>query len=180
MSSHAESAQARTEVPLGEKGPTSDVSSPSGSASSGPSRDDVLAGRVSTEESIEYYLQTYRDLVGFVPPRVQSRFDQLGETNPELLVSQEKVRNLITYTDALDQKTVQLVLFAILSVQLRDAARIHGAAAKRAGVTEDELQAVLDLAYLFGGTSVTNHGPAILEGVRKLEAKAEAIASGDE
>lgn len=144
------------------------------------SRDDVLSGKAGVEESIEYYLSTYRELVGFVPPRIQSRFDKLRETNPELLLAQEKTRNLISYTDQLDQKTVQLVLFAVLGVQLRDAARIHGAAAKRAGATEEQLQAVLDLAYLFGGTSITNHAPAILEGVRELEDKAAKIAGNQE
>ncbi|UBH07174.1 hypothetical protein K8P10_002685 [Leucobacter sp. Psy1] len=145
-----------------------------------PSRSDVLSGAATTEESIEYYLSTYRELVGFVPPRIQARFDNLRESNPELLLAQEKTRNLISYTDELDQQTVQLVLFAILSVQLRDAARIHGAAARRAGATEPQLQAVLDLAYLFGGTSITNHAPAILEGVRELMARADAAAGGEE
>lgn len=151
----------------------------SSTSETGASREEVLAGQASTEDSIEYYLSTYRELVGFVPPRIQARFDNLRSTNPELLLAQEKVRNLISYTDLLDQKTVQLVLFAILSVQLRDAARIHGAAARRAGATEEQLQAVLDLAYLFGGTSITNHAPAILEGVRELEARAAGLAEDD-
>lgn len=141
------------------------------------SRDDVLSGRTSTDDAINYYLQTYHELVGFVPPRIQARFDRLRRANPELLLAQEKVRNLISYTDVLDQKTVQLVLFAVLGVQLRDAARIHGAAAKRAGATDEELQAVLDLAYLFGGVSVTNHAPSIIDGVHELEAQAARIAA---
>lgn len=126
------------------------------------------------QAEIDRYLQTYREMAGFVPPRIQARFDRLGRTNPELLLAQEKVRNLITYTDALDQKTVQLILFAVLSVQLRDAAKIHGHAARRAGASWEELQAAIDLAYLFGGVSIANHAPSILEGVAELEAKAAA------
>lgn len=136
------------------------------------SRDEVLSGSASTEESIEFYLQSYRELVGFVPPRIQTRFDALRTQNPELLLAQERVRNLIAYPEVLDQKTVQLVLFGILGVQLRDAARIHGAAAKRAGATDEQLQAVLDLAYLFGGVSIANHAPAVIDGVHELEDKA--------
>jgi 4-carboxymuconolactone decarboxylase len=126
------------------------------------------------QAEIDRYLQTYREMAGFVPPRIQARFDRLSRTNPELLLAQEKVRNLITYTDALDQKTVQLILFAVLSVQLRDAAKIHGHAARRAGASWEELQATIDLAYLFGGVSIANHAPSILEGVAELEAAAAA------
>jgi 4-carboxymuconolactone decarboxylase len=126
------------------------------------------------QAEIDRYLQTYREMAGFVPPRIQARFDRLSRTNPELLLAQEKVRNLITYTDALDQKTVQLILFAVLSVQLRDAAKIHGHAARRAGASWEELQATIDLAYLFGGVSIANHAPSILEGIAELEAAAAA------
>jgi 4-carboxymuconolactone decarboxylase len=130
----------------------------------------------SAEQQVEIdrYLQTYREMAGFVPPRIQARFARLSRTNPELLLAQEKVRNLITYTDALDQKPVQLILFAVLSVQLRDAAKIHGHAARRAGASWEELQATIDLAYLFGGVSIANHAPSILEGVAELEAAAAA------
>jgi 4-carboxymuconolactone decarboxylase len=128
------------------------------------------------QAQIDHYLQTYREMAGFVPPRIQARFDRLGRTNPELLLAQEKVRNLITYTDVLDQKTVQLILFAVLSVQLRDAAKIHGHAARRAGASWEELQAALDLAYLFGGVSIANHAPSILEGVAELAAREERAA----
>ena len=126
------------------------------------------------QAEIDRYLQTYREMAGFVPPRIQARFDRLSRTDPELLLAQEKVRNLITYTDALDQKTVQLILFAVLSVQLRDAAKIHGHAARRAGASWEELQATIDLAYLFGGVSIANHAPSILEGIAELEAAAAA------
>lgn len=123
---------------------------------------------------IDEYLDTYRELMGFVPPRIQARFDRLRETNPDLLLAEERVRNLISYTDKLDQKTVQLILFAVLAVNLRDAAKLHGLAARRAGASWDELQATLDLSYLFGGLSVANHAPAILDGIAELERKNEA------
>lgn len=122
-------------------------------------------------ERIEYFLQTYRDLMGFVPPRIQARFDRLRDSNPDLLLAEETVRNLISYTDKLDPKTTQLILFAVLAVNLKDATKLHGWAARRAGASWDELQATLDLAYLFGGLSVANHAPAILDGIAELEQK---------
>ncbi|MFJ1998420.1 carboxymuconolactone decarboxylase family protein [Streptomyces asiaticus] len=141
----------------------------------GSTRDaEGAAPTTEQQHEIDHYLQTYREMAGFVPPRIQARFDSLGRTNPELLLAQEKVRNLVTYTDVLDQKTVQLILFAVLAVQLRDAAKIHGHAARRAGASWEELQAALNLAYLFGGVSIANHAPSILEGVAELEAKADA------
>lgn len=125
------------------------------------------------QAEIDRYLGTYRELMGFVPPRVAARFENLRKTNPELLLAQEKVRNLISYNDVLDTKTTQLLLFAILAVQLRDAAKLHGIAARRAGASYEELQATLDLAYLFGGTSVTNHAPQILADIAELEQRNE-------
>ncbi|MBT2249051.1 carboxymuconolactone decarboxylase family protein [Arthrobacter sp. BHU FT2] len=123
---------------------------------------------------IDEFLDTYRELMGFVPPRIQARFDRLRDTNPELLLAEERLRNQICYTDKLDQKTVQLILFAVLAVNLRDAAKLHGLAARRAGASWDELQATIDLAYLFGGLSVANHAPAILDGIAELEEKNQA------
>jgi 4-carboxymuconolactone decarboxylase len=123
------------------------------------------------KNEISRYLETYKSLMGFVPPRIQSRFARLEDSDPELLLAEEKVRNLICYTDKLDQKTVQLILFAVLAVNLRDAAKLHGLAARRAGASWEELQATINLAYLFGGLSVANHGPAILDGIAELERK---------
>lgn len=121
------------------------------------------------QDEIDRYRETYRELMGFVPPRVAARFERLSETNPELLLAQEKVRHLVAYTDDLDAKTTQLILFAVLAVQLRDAAKLHGLAARRAGASWPELQATLDLAYLFGGVSVANHSPQILSDIAELE-----------
>jgi 4-carboxymuconolactone decarboxylase len=111
---------------------------------------------------------TYEQMVGFVPPRVADRFDLLGEDN-EVLLAQERLRNLVMYPDALDQKTVQLVLFGILHSKLSDAAKLHGLAARRAGATWEEMQAVIDLAFLFTGMSAANRGPALLEEIAAME-----------
>lgn len=118
----------------------------------------------------EDFLATYEQLVGFVPPRVAARFERAGEDN-EVLLAQERLRNLVMYPEALDQKTVQLVLFGILHSKLSDAAKLHGLAARRAGATWAELQAVIDLAFLFTGMSAANRGPAVLDEIAALEEK---------
>lgn len=128
---------------------------------------------MSYEEELSQYLDTYRDMVGFVPPRVQARFDKLSGENPELLLAQERVRALVLDSPTLEEKTKQLILFAILAVQFRDAVVTHGLAARMAGASWEELQATLDLAYLFGGVSVANHAPKI---IADIKAKEEAEA----
>lgn len=119
--------------------------------------------------AIESYRRSYEDLVGFVPPRVDSRLKAMTASNPEFLIAQEEVRRLAMYPDVLDQKTVQLILFAVLAVNVRDAATLHGLAARRAGASWEELQATLNLAFLFGGLSVSNRGALVLEEIALLE-----------
>jgi alkylhydroperoxidase/carboxymuconolactone decarboxylase family protein YurZ len=124
-------------------------------------------------ENIEEFRATYEQMLGFVPPRVQQRFAASAESNPEVLLAQERLRNLIMYPEALDQKTVQLVLFGILHAKLSDAAKLHGLAALRAGATWDELRAVVDLAFLFTGFSAANRGPQVLAEIAELENKSD-------
>jgi 4-carboxymuconolactone decarboxylase len=128
-------------------------------------------GKATDEQlaKIEEYRNSYVDMVGFVPPRIASRIARLTELNPDFLIAQEEVRRQAIYTDALDQKTVQLILFAVLAVNVRDAAKLHGLAALRAGATWEELQAALNLAFLFGGLSVSNGNATILDEIAELE-----------
>jgi len=124
-------------------------------------------------ETIEEYRATYEELVGFVPPRVQARFDSSADTRADVLLAQERLRNLVMYPEVLDQRTVQLVLFGILHAKLSDAATLHGLAARRAGATWEELQAVIDLAFLFTGFSAANRGPQVLQDIADLEGRSE-------
>jgi 4-carboxymuconolactone decarboxylase len=133
--------------------------------------------RKATDEQlkkIDEYRESYRDLVGFVPPRIASRMARLSELDPDFLIAQEEVRRQAMYPKALDQKTVQLILFAVLAVNVRDAAKLHGLAARRAGASWEELQATLNLAFLFGGLSVSNVGAHVLEEIAELEVKGES------
>lgn len=124
-------------------------------------------------ENIDDFRTTYEDMLGFVPPRVHTRFEATKASNPELLLAQERLRNLIMYPERLDQKTVQLVLFGILHAKLSDAAILHGYAALRAGASWEELREVINLAFLFTGFSAANRGPKLLADIAELEREAQ-------
>jgi alkylhydroperoxidase/carboxymuconolactone decarboxylase family protein YurZ len=79
------------------------------------------------------------------------------------------------YPEGVDQKTVQLLLFGMLLMDMNDAATTHGLAARRAGATWPELQAVVSLCYLFRGLPAANRGADILADL----AQREDAASGE-
>ncbi|WP_432559954.1 carboxymuconolactone decarboxylase family protein [Granulicoccus sp. GXG6511] len=117
--------------------------------------------------------QVYVDMLGFVPPKVQARLDDMAIHDPELLRAQEHARSLVLANPHLDPVTVQLILVAVLGVQVRDATALHVAAALRAGASEEQIRGALGLAYLFGGQSVANHTPEYLARGRDLLAKGQ-------
>lgn len=116
-----------------------------------------------SEEKLRGYRDFYVELLGYVPPRVEARTDVLARLDPELLAVQEEMRRRCMYPDCFDVKTSQLILFAILLVNLQDAARIHALAAYRAGATFEELNAVVNLTFLFRGLSAANLGAQIIQ-----------------
>ena len=125
------------------------------------------------QEKLQEHRQIYEELLGFVPPRIQARTELLGRLDPEFLSLQEEIRKRGMYPDVFDVKTVQLMLFGMLLLSLRDAARIHGIAARRAGATWEEMQAVVNLAYLYGGLSAANIGAQFLQQIAEMEAGQE-------
>jgi len=126
------------------------------------------------EEKLKEYRSIYQELLGFVPPRIQARTDILARLDPEFLSLQEEIRKRGMYPDVFDVKTVQLMLFGMLLLSLRDAARIHGIAARRAGATWEEMQAVVNLAYLYGGLSAANIGAQFIQQIAEMEAEQES------
>lgn len=126
-----------------------------------------LPERQIPDEQVEKYRDSYVELLGFVPPRIQARTDLLARVDPELLAMQEDLRRHCMYPDCFDTKTSQLMLFAILLANLQDAAKLHALAAYRAGATFEELSAVVNLVFLFRGLSAANLGAEILQGIAK-------------
>jgi 4-carboxymuconolactone decarboxylase len=139
-----------------------------------------LPERKIDQEKLKEYRRLYEELLGFVPPRIQARTDLLSRLDPEFLSLQEQVREHAMYPGVFDVKTAQLMLFGMLLITLRDAARLHGIAARRAGATWEEMQAVVNLAYLFGGLSVANRGAQFIQEIAEMEAEQQAGTTGDQ
>ncbi|MBR0733178.1 carboxymuconolactone decarboxylase family protein [Bradyrhizobium japonicum] len=135
----------------------------------GPYRDDRL--------SLEERGKGYEDLIGFVPARIAARLNVTGALDSKLLDLQEEIRRHAMYPACFDVKTSQLMLFGMLVMGLLDAASLHARAARKAGASWEEMQAVVSLAYLFGGMPVANRGAEIIAQLAEAEANARDLAS---
>jgi 4-carboxymuconolactone decarboxylase len=116
----------------------------------------------------------YQDLIGFVPPRIEARMAVTGALDPQLLDMQERMREHAMYPKCFDTKTAQLMLFGMLLMDMSDAAQLHAIAARRAGASWEEMQAVISLCFLFRGLPAANRGAEILANLAKREAEAQA------
>ena len=67
----------------------------------------------------------YKELLGFVPPRIEARLAVTGALDPDLLDLQERLRAHAMYPRCFDVKTAQLMLFGMLLMDLSDAALLH-------------------------------------------------------
>jgi 4-carboxymuconolactone decarboxylase len=136
---------------------------------------DVVRERIGPyadkEQSAEQRSAIYKDLIGFVPPRIEARINVTGALDPKLLDLQERMRAHAMYPKCFDVKTAQLMLFGMLLMDMNDAAPLHGIAARRAGATWEEMQAVVSLAFLFRGLSAANRGAELLANIAKREAE---------
>ena len=98
-----------------------------------------------------------------------------GALDPTMVDLQEQIRAHGMYPKCFDVKTAQLMLFGMLLMDLNDAATLHGIAARRAGASWEELQAVINLCFLFRGLSAANRGAEILANIAKREDEAAGI-----
>ncbi len=115
----------------------------------------------------------YKELLGFIPPRIEARLAVTGALDPKLLDLQEKMRECAMYPACFDVKTSQLMLFGMLLMDMNDAVVLHGIAARRAGATWEEMQAVISLCFLFRGLSAANRGAELLATIAEHETKQE-------
>lgn len=116
--------------------------------------------------------EIYRELIGFVPPRIEARMAVTGALDPTLLDMQERMREHAMYPKCFDVKTAQLMLFGMLLMDLSDATQLHAIAARRAGASWEEMQAVVSLCFLFRGLPAANRGAEILANLAKRDAEA--------
>ena len=119
--------------------------------------------------SFEDRTDIYNELIGFVPPRIEARMAVTGARDPTLLDLQEKMRERAMYPKCFDVKTAQLMLFGMLLMDMSDAAQLHAIAARRAGASWEEMQAVVSLCFLVRGLPAANRGAEILANVAKRE-----------
>jgi 4-carboxymuconolactone decarboxylase len=119
----------------------------------------------------------YQELLGFVPPRIEARLAVTGALDPELLEMQERMREHAMYPKCFDVKTSQLMLFGMLLMDGSDAAILHGIAARRAGASWEEMQAVISLCFLFRGLSAANKGAELLANIAKREEASQSAGS---
>ncbi len=130
---------------------------------------DAMGAYADSQPSLDQRGEVYRDLLGFVPPRIEARLHVTGTLDPQMLDLQEQIRAHGMYPKCFDVKTAQLILFGMLLMDLNDAATLHGIAARRAGATWEEMQAVINLCFLFRGLSAANRGAEILGNIAKRE-----------
>jgi hypothetical protein len=109
----------------------------------------ALAGMAPTSDAATGHEDTLRAALGFVPPC-------RGQPGPETLESSlralhEQLRTGGLKPDALDIKTVHLLLTALLLTEHGAAAVEQGLAARRAGASRAEVEAVAALAFATHG-----------------------------
>jgi alkylhydroperoxidase/carboxymuconolactone decarboxylase family protein YurZ len=124
--------------------------------------------------SIDERNAIYAELIGFVPPRIEARMAVTGALDPTLLEMQEKMREHAMYPKCFDTKTAQMMLFGMLLMDMSDAAQLHAIAARRAGASWEEIQAVISLCFLFRGLPAANRGAEILANLAKREVEVPA------
>ena len=132
---------------------------------------DAMGPYADAQEGLDQRGKVYQELLGFVPPRIEARLHVTGALDPQMLDLQEQIRAHGMYPKCFDVKTAQLMLFGMLLMDLNDAATLHGIAARRAGATWEEMQAVINLCFLFRGLSAANRGAEILGNIAKREAE---------
>ncbi|SEE22895.1 hypothetical protein SAMN05445871_4972 [Paraburkholderia caballeronis] len=120
----------------------------------------------------------YRELIGFVPPRIEARFAVTGALDPAIVDLQEKVRTHAMYPKNFDVKTAQLMLFGMLLMDGSDAAVLHAIAARRAGASWGEMQDTVNLCFLFRGMSAANKGAEIMGNIAHREVTEAATKNG--
>lgn len=111
----------------------------------------------------------YHDLIGQLPPRVAARHAFTGAIDGRVVALQEDIRSHVMSPACFDDKITQLLVFAMLMMDLSDAAKTHAIAARRCGATWVELQAVVSLCFLFRGIPAANRGAALLAEVASQE-----------
>lgn len=129
-----------------------------------------IAKKTKLSADLVKFRDTYVKLFGTLPPLPTARFEFSGEINPEFLRLSEKMRAHAFFSDAIDGKTTQLILFGMLLVEHNQmGAMAHANAARRLGASWEELHKVMELAATTGALGPANQGTALLKDLRDKE-----------
>jgi len=126
-------------------------------------------GKKELPADLVKFRDSYVEMFGTLPALPAARFEFSGDVNPEFLRVSEQLRKGAFYSDVLDMKTTQLILFGMLLVEHNPAAQMHALAARRAGATWQELHKVVELASATGSLGPANQGSAMLKTLRDKE-----------
>ncbi len=122
------------------------------------------------EHRPETWTDGYHEMFGFVPAFVEARMAEQAALDPAFLAALERLRAVAFANPALDDKTKQLVAFAVLQSHLRPAALNHLIGARRAGATWEELHAVSEIVTVLGALGPGNRIGELLREARAREA----------
>jgi 4-carboxymuconolactone decarboxylase len=73
----------------------------------------AMGAYADTSATLAERAEIYKDLVGFLPPRIEARFNVTGALDPKMLALQEQLREYAMYPKCFDVKTAQMMLFAM-------------------------------------------------------------------
>jgi len=129
-----------------------------------------MAAKKPLPADLAKFRDTYVELFGTLPPLPAARFDFSGDVNPEFLRLSEQLRAHAFYSDVIDGKTTQLILFGMLLVEHNQmGAQAHATAARRLGASWEELHKVVELASTTGAFGPANQGSTLLKTLRDKE-----------
>ena len=135
----------------------------------------TATGHAPDTNRVAALAETYKDLLGFIPPRVNDRLNITSVLDPQSMEMQEAIRTHAMETTCFDAKTTQIIIFAMLMMDLSDAALTHAIAARRCGASWEELQAAISLCYLFRGLPAANRGASVLAEAMLKEQESAAV-----
>jgi alkylhydroperoxidase/carboxymuconolactone decarboxylase family protein YurZ len=101
-----------------------------------------------------YYVASFGEFPTF--PRERMAFG--AELSPDFTQAAEELRKQALYSDALDNKTAQLIAMALLISRASAGTYWHAKAARKYGATWAELHKVMEIAVLMNGVSAMNEG----------------------
>ena len=129
-----------------------------------------MAAKKPLPADLAKFRDTYVELFGTLPPLPAARFDFSRDVNPEFLRLSEQLRAHAFYSDVIDGKTTQLILFGMLLVEHNQmGAQAHATAARRLGASWEELHKVVELASTTGAFGPANQGSTLLKTLRDKE-----------